>query len=169
MKTIKCFTFAIIATLALSRPSAAEEPVDTSARKAADAIQQRGEAGAPAKDTAKPKTDGPPKGLYVFISSSMPPPALLEIAKDAARLRTPIILRGLAGESLQDTLKTMLPLTTAGAALEIDPLLFETYKIERVPAVVLTCGVRGEGPYAAVYGIGPSGALPILRKMLPCP
>lgn len=169
MNTIKCFTFAVLATLALSRPSAAEEPVDTSARKAADAIQQQGEAAASAKDTAKPTVGGPPKGLYVFISSSMPQPALIEIAKDAARLRTPIILRGLAGESLQDTLATTHPLTTAGASLQIDPLLFEAYKIERVPAVVLTCGVRGEGPYAAVYGIGPSGALPILRKMLPCP
>lgn len=169
MNTLQCVTFVMLATLALSHPSAAQESVDASARKAADTIQRRVEPVAPADDTANPKAGGPPKGLYVFISSSMPPPALLEIAKDAARLRTPIILRGLAGESLQDTLKTMLPLTTAGAALEIDPLLFEAYKIERVPAVVLTCGVRGEGPYAAVYGIGPSGALPILRKMLPCP
>lgn len=160
---------AIIATLALSHPSAAEKPVDASARKAADALQQRVEAGAPVGGSAKPKAGSPPRGLYVFISSSMPQPALFEIAKDAARLRTPIILRGLAGESLQDTLATMHPLKTAGASLQIDPLLFEAYKIERVPAVVLTCGVRGEGPYAAVYGIGPSGALPILRKMLPCP
>lgn len=165
----RSLVLAMLATLALSHPSAAEEPVDATARKAADAIQRRVEAGAPARDIAKPHTDGPPKGLYVFISSSMPPPALLEIAKDAARLRAPIILRGLAGTSLQDTLATTHPLTTAGASLQIDPLLFEAYKIERVPAVVLTCGVRGEGPYAAVYGIGPSGALPILRKMLPCP
>jgi type-F conjugative transfer system pilin assembly protein TrbC len=164
----KLMSLALLTTLALSHPSAAEEPVDASARKAADAIQQRVEAGAPAGNTATPKTDSPPRGLYVFISSSMPQPALLEIAKDAARLRMPIILRGLAGESLQDTLKTMLPLSTAGAALEIDPLLFETYKIERVPAVVRTCGARGEGPYAAVYGIGPSQALPILEKTLPC-
>ncbi len=160
---------AIIVTLALSHPSAAEEPVDASARKAADAIQRRVEPVAPAGDTATPQAGGSPKGLYVFISSSMPQPALLEIATDAARLRTPIILRGLAGESLQDTLATMHPLTTAGAALEIDPLLFEAYKVERVPAVVLTCGARGEGPYAVVYGIGPSKALPILRKALRCP
>jgi type-F conjugative transfer system pilin assembly protein TrbC len=165
---MKHLAFAMLATFALSHPSAAEEPVDATARKAADAIQRRVETSTPAKNTATPKTDSPPRGLYVFISSSMPQPVLLEIAKDAARLRTPIILRGLAGESLQDTLKTMLPLSTTGAALEIDPLLFETYKIERVPAVVRTCGARGEGPYAAVYGIGPSQALPILEKTLPC-
>lgn len=161
-------TLAMLATLALSRPSAAGEPVDTSARKAADAIQRQAEIKAPAGNTATSKTSSPPRGLYVFISSSMPQPVLLDIAKDATRLRVPIVLRGLAGKSLQDTMKTMLPLSTAGAALEIDPLLFEAYKIERVPAVVRTCGARGEGPYAAVYGIGPSQALPILEKTLPC-
>jgi len=160
--------FAILATLALSRPSTAGGPVDASARKAADAIQQRVDPIAPAGTPAARKTNSPPRGLYVFISSSMPQPVLLEIAKDAAHLRVPIILRGLAGESLQDTMNAMLPLSTAGAALEIDPLLFEAYNIERVPAVVRTCGARGEGPYAAVYGIGPSQALPILEKTLPC-
>lgn len=168
MNTIKHLAFALITTLALSHVAAAEDPIDASARTTADAIQRRVDPVAPASDTAPPKAGGPPKGIYVFISSSMPQPALLEIAKDAARLRTPIILRGLAGTSLQETLTAMLPLTTAGAALEIDPLLFEAYKIERVPAVVRTCGARGDGPYAAVYGIGPSQALPILHKTLPC-
>ena len=63
----------------------------------------------------------------------------------------------------------MQALVKAGAALEIDPLLFEAYNIEQAPAVVLSCGARGEGPYAVVYGISPSQALPILRRMLPCP
>jgi len=56
---------------------------------------------------------------------------------------------------------------TPGAALEVDPLLFETYGVEAVPAVVLTCGGRGEGPFALVYGLSPSQALPMLRKALP--
>lgn len=108
------------------------------------------------------------QGLYLFVSSSIPETSLVELAKDAAPLRIPVLLRGLVGESLQESLTRMAPLVKVGAALEIDPLLFEAYRIEQVPAVVRTCGARGEGPYAVIYGIGPSRALPILRKILSC-
>lgn len=121
-------------------------------------------------DSAETTPVGLPEGqgLYLFVSSSIPEAGLVELAKDAAPLRIPVLLRGLVGESLQDTLVRMQSLTKVGAALEIDPLLFEAYKIERIPAVVRTCGARGEGPYAVVYGIAPSKALPVLRKMLSC-
>ncbi len=110
----------------------------------------------------------PTAGLYAFISSSMPEASLLAVAKDAAPRRVPLVLRGPVGESLQDTLARLAPLTREGTAIEIDPLLFEAYGIEAAPAVVLTCGARGEGPYAVVYGLTPSQALLTLRKALPC-
>jgi conjugal transfer pilus assembly protein TrbC len=106
--------------------------------------------------------------LYVFISASMPTPALREVAQDSVRLRAPLLLRGLVGSSLEETLLNMKDLARLGAALEVDPLLFEAYGIQAVPAVVMTCGGRGEGPFAVTYGAAPSKALPLLRKRLAC-
>ncbi len=105
--------------------------------------------------------------LYVFISSSLPMVSLLALAKDAAGLDAPLILRGLVGSSLQETLLNLKDLVAEGAGLEVDPLPFEAYGVEAVPAVVLTCGNRNEGPFAIVYGLDASHALPYLRKVLP--
>lgn len=105
--------------------------------------------------------------LYVFISSSLPMDTLIALAKDAAELDAPLILRGLVGHSLQETLLNLKDLVAEGASLEVDPLPFEAYGVEVVPAVVLTCGNRNEGPFAIVYGLDASHALPYLRKLLP--
>ncbi len=105
--------------------------------------------------------------LYVFISSSMTAEALRTFARDSATLDAPLILRGLVGASLQETLLNLQDIAAEGAELEVDPTLFETYGVEAVPAVVLTCGGRGEGPFALTYGLSPSQALPRLRKALP--
>ncbi len=105
--------------------------------------------------------------LYVFISSSLPMVSLLALAKDAASLDAPLILRGLVGSSLQETLLNLKDLVAEGAGVEVDPLPFEAYGVEAVPAVVLTCGNRNEGPFAIVYGLDASHALPYLRKVLP--
>lgn len=105
--------------------------------------------------------------LYVFISSGMPKGSLLAVAKDAATLDAPLILRGLVGGSLQETLLNLKDLVAQGAGLEVDPLPFVRYGIAAVPAVVLTCGARDQGPYAVVYGLLPSQALPYLRQALP--
>ncbi|MBI3779554.1 MAG: hypothetical protein HY278_00580 [candidate division NC10 bacterium] len=118
------------------------------------------------------EAEGPqqvPKGVNLFVSSIIPEASLNVLAQDAAPLRVPLLLRGLVGTSLQETLARMQSVVKVGAALEIDPLPFEAYGIEQVPAVVLTCGTRGEGPFAVVYGLTVSKALPILRRMLPCP
>ena len=105
--------------------------------------------------------------LYVFVSSSLPMGRLIAIAKDAALLDAPVILRGLVGNSLQETLLNLKDVVAEGVALEVDPLPFEAYGITAVPAVVLTCGNRNEGPFALLYGLDGSRALPYLRKALP--
>ena len=105
--------------------------------------------------------------LYVFVSSSLPMSRLIAIAKDAAILDAPVIIRGLVGNSLQETLLNLKDVVAEGVALEVDPLPFEAYGITAVPAVVLTCGNRNEGPFALIYGLDGSRALPYLRKALP--
>ncbi len=106
--------------------------------------------------------------LYVFISASMSPESLVTIARDSAAHRAPLLLRGLIGSSLQETLLTLKDVVATGAALEVDPLPFEAYGIHAVPAVVLTCGARNAGPFAVVYGLTPSQALLRLEKTLVC-
>jgi conjugal transfer pilus assembly protein TrbC len=118
----------------------------------------------PASHAATPEVS---PHLYVFISSGMPKGSLLAVAKDTATLDAPLLLRGMVGSSLQETLLNLKDLVAQGVGLEVDPLPFVTYGIEAVPAVVLTCGARNEGPYAVVYGLLPSQALPYLRKALP--
>lgn len=105
--------------------------------------------------------------MFVFISSSMPKGSLVDIAKDSAAHNAPLLLRGLVGDSLQETLLNLRDLAATGAGLEVDPLLFEAYNVQAVPAIVLTCGNRGEGPFAITYGLAPSQALPVLQKLLP--
>ena len=105
--------------------------------------------------------------LYVFVSSSLPISSLVRIAQDAAALDAPLLIRGLVGTSLQETLLNLKDVVAQGATLEVDPLPFEAYGVEAVPAVVLTCGNRNEGPFAILYGLDASQALPYLRKALP--
>ncbi len=105
--------------------------------------------------------------LYVFISSSMTADALRRIARDSAILDAPLVLRGLIGASLQETLLNLTDVAAEGAEIDVDPTLFEAYGVDAVPAVVLTCGGRGEGPFAVLYGLVPSQALPRLRQALP--
>jgi conjugal transfer pilus assembly protein TrbC len=93
--------------------------------------------------------------------------ALRRIARDSAILDVPLVLRGLIGASLQETLLNLTDVAAQGAEIEVDPTLFEAYGVEAVPAVVLTCGGRGEGPFAVLYGLVPSQALPRLRQALP--
>ncbi len=121
----------------------------------------------PASTRAADPTPEVSPHLYVFISSSMPAEALRTIARDSATLDAALVVRGLVGASLQETLLNLKDVAPEGAELEVDPTLFETYGIDAVPAVVLTCGSRGEGPFGLIYGLVPSQALPRLRKALP--
>jgi type-F conjugative transfer system pilin assembly protein TrbC len=134
--------------------------IEETARDAAAAMERHA---AP----VAPHSQDQPGRHYLFISSSIPQAGLLELAKDAKAHRIPMVLRGLVGDSLQDTLVRLQPITATGAALEIDPTLFQLYKIEHVPAVVRRCG-GPESRHAIVYGVAPSKALPLLETMLPC-
>lgn len=99
--------------------------------------------------------------LYIFISSSIPLETLRAMAADLARLRDPniiIVLRGFVGGA-----KLIAPTSTLVAKIisnnpecltagntdctmkpiniEIDPLLFRRYGIERVPAIAFVQNV----------------------------
>lgn len=149
-----------MALLLLGALTATAAGIEETARAAAAAMERH------AAPVAPPSQDQPGRH-YLFISSSIPQAGLVELAKDAAAHRIPMVLRGLVGNSMQETLARMQPISATGAALEIDPTLFQLYKIEQVPAVVRRCG-GPESLHAVVYGLAPSKALPRLEKMLPC-
>jgi len=92
--------------------------------------------------------------VYIFISSSMPKRTLRHYVRDVAKLNDPnvkLVMRGLVGgmKYIKPTLRFVGSLLVKddgcdpqkrkcerfGAGVEIDPLLFSRYGIDRVPAI----------------------------------
>lgn len=103
--------------------------------------------------------------IYIFISSSMPRRTLRNYVRDAARLDDPnvkLVLRGLVGgmKYIKPTMRFFGSLLVKdedcdpargkcemyGSALEVDPLLFRRYGIDRVPAIVFARRVNVVDP-----------------------
>ncbi len=77
-------------------------------------------------------------GLFVFVSLSMPRPALEKLVDQAARARASVILRGFAQGSLRETVAQVQGLIgTRQVAVQIDPQAFDRFSIARVPSFVL--------------------------------
>lgn len=99
--------------------------------------------------------------VYIFISSSMPKQTLRNYTRDVAKLKDPnvkLVMRGLVGgmKYLKPTLRFVEGLLVRdegcdprkrtcerfGAGVEIDPLLFRRYGIDRAPAIVFARKAR---------------------------
>ena len=77
-------------------------------------------------------------GLFVFVSLAMPRPTLQRLIDQAARTRASVILRGLANDSLRQTVAQVQPLIgQRQVAVQIDPQAFDRFAISRVPSFVL--------------------------------
>lgn len=106
----------------------ASKPVDLAA--VADGYQQQVEVAASGLD------NGP--SLYLFVSLSMPEPALRRLIAQAAQARATVLIRGLSEGSLRVTAARLQALIgQQQVALQIDPRLFEQFEIQRVPSFVL--------------------------------
>lgn len=74
----------------------------------------------------------------VLVSFSMPDADIRELARQAARIGAPLILRGLVGGTLTATQKKLAEFADIpGASFLVDPTLFRRFKIETVPTFVL--------------------------------
>jgi len=91
-------------------------------------------------------------GLFVFISLSMPQATLQRLVDQAARAQASLFIRGFAGGSLRTTVAQVQGLIgQRQVAIQIDPLAFDRFAIERVPSFVL---VRdGTRPVSCASGI----------------
>lgn len=97
----------------------------------------------------KPKTTS---DILVFVSFSMPRSALVSILKQSQKHNAEIILRGLKENSLPKTvaeISNLIKESKVQAGFQIDPNLFDEYKIEKVPAIVKSNGDN----FDVVYGL----------------
>ena len=79
--------------------------------------------------------------VLIFTSLSVPAASWKQWARDAARSGAPLVLRGVAANSLPDTARQIRArLSGEEASITIDPRLFRLFGIGRVPAVVVVPG-----------------------------
>jgi conjugal transfer pilus assembly protein TrbC len=96
------------------------------------------------------KSDSDTK-ILVFVSFSMPKTSLKALAQEAAMHNAVLIMRGLKNDSFKDTQEAFMDVMVIktedyknpeknniqGQGFEINPNLFEEYKIKKVPVFVL--------------------------------
>lgn len=112
---------------------------------------------------AIPLKGEPTTAVYVFVSLSMPKPALIALNKEAAQLGATLVLKGLKDNSYQKTasyLQEIIQKTNQGFV--IHPELFKRYGILQVPSVVLTTDTIDAEPIFDVV----SGHIPIKTALL---
>ena len=96
--------------------------------------------------------------ILIFTSLSVPAASWRQWARDAARAGSPLVLRGVAGDSLRTTaMRIRARLGGAEAGIAIDPRLFRLFRVTRVPAVVV---VPGGSPPCASRGCAADPAPP---------
>lgn len=112
--------------------------------------------------------------LIVFVSFSMPPDILKELARQAKETGAVLVLRGFKDESLVATKQAALIMNQAGAEWDIHPDLFKSFKVTKVPTFavaaaeassVLEDGCAPETTYATISGnISIQVALDTIRR-----
>ncbi|MDD3765470.1 MAG: type-F conjugative transfer system pilin assembly protein TrbC [Nevskiales bacterium] len=81
-------------------------------------------------------SDTPP--LLVLVSLSMPESSLRTLARQAARIGAPLVLRGLVRDSFPATQRALARYSDIpGAAFAIDPTLFRRFEVSAIPSYVL--------------------------------
>ena len=92
-------------------------------------------------------SDGNEPRPLVFVSFSMPEASLRSLLAEAARVESPVVLRGLVDNSMKRTVARLGELLGTGdssettgepsPSLAIDPTLFERFGVDKVPTFVL--------------------------------
>lgn len=106
-------------------------------------------------------------GAMLFISFSMPKSLILEMSHQAAVYHIPVIIRGLVNNDMRKTFQKVLDLQSYANTkhetfdgIKIDPVWFEQFSIDAVPALVVTQRPQGckfqqmcpNQPFDVVYG-----------------
>lgn len=91
--------------------------------------------GSPQQGKSEPAA--PSSDLMIFVSMSMPELMLQQYAVQAKRFNAVLMMRGFVADKMSTTKEVLLRLNAAGAQWEISPEPFTTFKIDKVPAIVL--------------------------------
>lgn len=123
----------------------------------------------PAEADASPADGG--AGLFYFFSFSMPPATLRAVAEETAAAGGVMVLRGLAGGGLRETVYLISGVVgKTGAEIWIEPSLFECLGVGAVPQLAVVSGFSeggdcGDADYVKVSGdVSVSRALEIMQK-----
>ena len=102
-----------------------------------------------------------------FLSSSVPEKKLALLIQAAEEAGIPVYFRGLVGDSMEQTAKFMMHLVTTYKVqgVQIDPIRFEKYGVDQVPALVRKCGEH----FDIIYGdIALDQALTMINRRGEC-
>lgn len=118
----------------------------------------------PAEADASPADGG--TELFYFFSFSMPPSTLRAVAEETAAAGGVMVLRGLAGGDLRETVLLISGVVgKTGAQIWIEPSLFECLGVAAVPQLALVSGFsEGEDCGGADY-VKVSGDVPVSRAL----
>lgn len=92
--------------------------------------------------------------VMVFVSFSMPNDSIQQWMGAADRHHASVLIRGLVNNSFRDTTAKVLSIVKGnegqiiGTGVLLDPVAFQKYNINRVPAVVVTHG----NAFDVIYG-----------------
>ncbi|WP_245209542.1 type-F conjugative transfer system pilin assembly protein TrbC [Serratia fonticola] len=88
--------------------------------------------------------------IAYFLSSSIPEKQLAILIKSAELNDIPVYFRGLVGDDMQKTAKYIQYLVGKYqiSGIQIDPVRYEQFSVDKVPALVKRCGTR----FDIVYG-----------------
>jgi type-F conjugative transfer system pilin assembly protein TrbC len=85
------------------------------------------------------------KEMIVFVSLGMPSNSLKQLAIEAEKTKTRLVIRGLLDNNFKTTMTRLQELKIL---VEIDPTLFELFEVERVPTFI-RCKMIPEGAVKA--------------------
>ena len=106
--------------------------------------------------------------LLVFISFSMPDEAIKELLNDSEKYNASLIIQGLKDDSFDKTFKKITSLVQKAGnigGIQIDPTLFEKYKVQEVPTYVLKEEEADSSKYDVLTGAtGIGHALSIFKE-----
>src|SRR3990167_8595899 len=77
--------------------------------------------------------------VIIFVSFSMPRQSLIAYLHDANKIHASIVVLGLVNNSLKETVGTISSLVkeAGGGGVELNPLVFNTFHITKVPSVIV--------------------------------
>lgn len=138
-------------------------------KNAEDFFSAKPDPRSPAEADASPADGG--TELFYFFSFSMPPATLRAVAEETAAAGGIMVLRGLAGGDLRETVLLISGVVgKPGAQIWIEPSLFECLGVAAVPQLALVSGFSegedcGGADYVKVSGdVSVSRALEIMEK-----